>query len=66
MTTDEIDVVVNKLVILNEAETPQFSIKDEVDAFEDLRLKCRYLDIHPRSYGRLHGRLGYLPLKQNL
>ena len=45
MTTGEIDVIVNKLVILNEAETPPFSIKDEVDAFEDLRLKYRYLDL---------------------
>jgi aspartyl-tRNA synthetase len=45
MTTGEIDVIVNKLVILNEAETPPFSIKDEVDAFEDLRLKFRYLDL---------------------
>ena len=46
MTTGEIDVIVNKLVILNEAETPPFAIKDDVDAFEDLRLKYRYLDIN--------------------
>ena len=46
MTTGEIDVIVYKLVILNEAETPPFAIKDDVDAFEDLRLKYRYLDIH--------------------
>jgi aspartyl-tRNA synthetase len=45
MTTGEVDIIVNKLVILNEAETPPFSIKDEVDAFEDLRLKYRYLDL---------------------
>jgi len=45
MTTGEIDVIVNKLVILNEAETPPFAIKDDVDAFEDLRLKYRYLDL---------------------
>jgi len=45
MTTGEIDVIVNNLIILNEAETPPFSIKDEVDAFEDLRLKYRYLDL---------------------
>ena len=45
VTTGEIDVIVDKLVILNEAETPPFSIKDEVDAFEDLRLKYRYLDL---------------------
>ena len=45
MTTGEIDIIVEKLVILNEAETPPFPIKDEVDAFEDLRLKYRYLDL---------------------
>ena len=33
----------DKLIILNEAETPPFAIKDETDAFEDLRLKYRYL-----------------------
>ena len=45
MTTGEVDVIVDKVVILNEAETPPFSIKDDVDAFEDLRLKYRYLDL---------------------
>ncbi len=45
MATGEIDVIVEKLVILNEAETPPFPIKDKTDAFEDLRLKYRYLDL---------------------
>ncbi len=45
MTTGEIDIIVEKLIILNEAETPPFPIKDDVDAFEDLRLKYRYLDL---------------------
>lgn len=45
MTTGEIDIIAEKLIILNEAETPPFAIKDEVDAFEDLRLKYRYLDL---------------------
>jgi len=45
ITTGEIDVIVEKLVILNEAETPPFAIKNDVDAFEDLRLKYRYLDL---------------------
>ena len=45
MTTGEIDVVVENLEILNEAETPPFAIKDNTDAFEDLRLKYRYLDL---------------------
>ncbi|MEJ2507029.1 MAG: aspartate--tRNA ligase, partial [Ignavibacteriaceae bacterium] len=45
MTTGELDVVVENLEILNEAETPPFAIKDNIDAFEDLRLKYRYLDL---------------------
>jgi aspartyl-tRNA synthetase len=45
MATGEIDVIVEKLVILNEAETPPFPIKDKTEAFEDLRLKYRYLDL---------------------
>lgn len=45
LTTGSIDVIVDKLVILNESETPPFAIKDNTDAFEDLRLKYRYLDL---------------------
>jgi len=45
METGNVDVIVDKLVIFNEAETPPFAIKDETDAFDDLRLKYRYLDL---------------------
>jgi len=45
MKTGLIDVLADKLIILNESETPPFAIKDEIDAFEDLRLKYRYLDL---------------------
>jgi aspartyl-tRNA synthetase len=45
MKTGLIDVLADKLIILNESETPPFAIKDETDAFEDLRLKYRYLDL---------------------
>ncbi|MCU0405833.1 MAG: OB-fold nucleic acid binding domain-containing protein, partial [Ignavibacteriaceae bacterium] len=45
METGSVDVLADKLIILNEAETPPFAIKDETDAFEDLRLKYRYLDL---------------------
>lgn len=43
--TGHIDVMVKKLVILNEAQTTPFPINDEVNASEDLRLKYRYLDL---------------------
>jgi len=45
LETGIVDVLADKLLILNEAETPPFAIKDETDAFEDLRLKYRYLDL---------------------
>ncbi|HEX7356241.1 MAG TPA: aspartate--tRNA ligase, partial [Ignavibacteriaceae bacterium] len=45
LPTGHIDVMVSKLVVLNEAETPPFAIKDEIDTHEDLRLKYRYLDL---------------------
>jgi len=45
LETGKIDVLAEQLIILNEAETPPFAIKDETDAFEDLRLKYRYLDL---------------------
>ncbi|MFB3058053.1 MAG: aspartate--tRNA ligase, partial [Ignavibacteriaceae bacterium] len=45
MTTGEIDVIVDNVIILNESETPPFPIKDKTEAFDDLRLKYRYLDL---------------------
>ena len=45
LQTGIIDVMVNNLVILNEAITPPFPLKDEIDTHEDLRLKYRYLDL---------------------
>ncbi len=45
LSTGQIDVMVDKLLILNQAETPPFPIDDNVDASEDIRLKYRYLDL---------------------
>jgi len=45
LETGKIDVLADQLIILNEAETPPFVIKNGTDAFEDLRLKYRYLDL---------------------
>jgi len=43
--TGEIEVLVNKLTVLNQSETPPFTIEDETDGGEDIRMKYRYLDI---------------------
>lgn len=43
--TGEIEVLVKELTILNEAQLPPFTIEDETDGGEDIRMKYRYLDI---------------------
>ncbi len=45
LPTGQIEVMVNKLVILNEAITTPFPIRENIDANEDTRLKYRYLDL---------------------
>ena len=43
--TGDIEVLVTELSILNEAQVPPFTIEDETDGGEDIRMKYRYLDI---------------------
>ncbi|WP_456313902.1 aspartate--tRNA ligase [Pseudomonas shirazensis] len=43
--TGEIEILVSELNILNAALTPPFTIEDETDGGEDIRMKYRYLDI---------------------
>lgn len=43
--TGEIEILVEKLTILNESQLPPFTIEDETDGGEELRMKYRYLDI---------------------
>lgn len=45
MPTGEIEILVSELNILNEAMLPPFTIEDETDGGEDIRMKYRYLDI---------------------
>lgn len=45
LATGNVDVMINKLIILNEAKTPPFPIKDNIDVSEEIRLKYRYLDL---------------------
>lgn len=43
--TGEIEILVEKLTVLNESQVPPFTIEDETDGGEELRMKYRYLDI---------------------
>lgn len=43
--TGEIEILATELVILNEAQTPPFTIEDNTDGGDDIRMKYRYLDL---------------------
>ncbi len=45
IATGDIEILVDKLSILNAAELPPFTIEDQTDGGEELRMKYRYLDI---------------------
>jgi aspartyl-tRNA synthetase len=45
MTTGDIEILVSKLTILNGSLTPPFTIEDDTDGGEDIRMKYRYIDI---------------------
>ena len=43
--TGEIEIAVENFTILNKANTPPFTIEDNTDGGEELRMKYRYLDL---------------------
>ena len=45
MSTGNIEVLVEELIVLNSSKTPPFTIENETDGGEDIRMKYRYLDI---------------------
>jgi aspartyl-tRNA synthetase len=45
LTTGEVEVVAQRIWILNESRTPPFPVEDEVGVSEDVRLKYRYVDL---------------------
>jgi aspartyl-tRNA synthetase len=52
--TGEIEIIVNQLTILNKSEVPPFTIEENTDGGEEIRMKFRYLDLRRE------------PLKRNL
>lgn len=45
MPTGEIEIIVEHLEILNKSQTPPFTIEENTDGGDDIRMKYRYLDI---------------------
>ena len=45
LETGDIEILVSKLTVLNESKVPPFTIEDQTDGGEELRMKYRYLDI---------------------
>ena len=45
LTTGEVEVVAEKLYILNESRTPPFLVEEDLSVGEDTRLKHRYIDL---------------------
>jgi aspartyl-tRNA synthetase len=43
--TGDVEIAVSSLEVLNASDTPPFTIEDESDGGDDLRMKYRYLDI---------------------
>ena len=54
ISTGDIEIEVTGITVLNKAKTPPFTIEDETDGGEELRMKYRYLDIRRK------------PIKENL
>lgn len=49
MPTGEVEIKVEKLDVLNSSKTPPFTIEEETDGGDDLRMKYRYLDLRRTS-----------------
>ena len=54
MPTGDIEILVTELLLLNASKTPPFTIENETDGGEEIRMKYRYLDLRRN------------PLKENL
>ena len=55
--TGEIEVMFEKLELLNTSETPPFMLEDDIDTNEEIRLKYRYLDLRrPKIFNNLYYR----------
>lgn len=49
LPTGDIEIEVQSLKVLNASDTPPFTIEDDTDGGDDLRMKYRYLDLRRRN-----------------
>lgn len=49
VATGDIEIIVNSMTILNTSATPPFTIEDETDGGDDIRMQYRYLDLRRQS-----------------
>ena len=52
METGEIEIIVSNLNVLNASIVPPFTIEDETDGGDDLRMQYRYLDLRRNAVRR--------------
>ncbi|HKV23337.1 MAG TPA: aspartate--tRNA ligase [Candidatus Acidoferrum sp.] len=52
LATGEVEIIAEKLHILNNAKTPPFPIEDQINAAEETRLRYRYLDLRRNQLNR--------------
>ena len=45
LPTGEIEIIARSLTVLNKSDVPPFTIEDDTDGGDDLRMKYRYLDL---------------------
>ena len=50
--TGDIEIIAEKLVVLNRSEVPPFTIEDNTDGGDDLRMQYRYLDLRRSAVRR--------------
>jgi aspartyl-tRNA synthetase len=49
VATGDIEIIVNEMTVLNVSATPPFTIEDETDGGDDIRMQYRYLDLRRNS-----------------
>ena len=49
MPTGDIEIIANELNVLSESVTPPFTIEDNTDGGDDIRMKYRYLDLRRQA-----------------